>query len=463
MKVLVSDKLSEKGIEIFRNTPGIEVDINTGLTPEELKKTIKAYNGLAIRSGTKVTSDIIDAAENLKVIGRAGIGVDNVDIDAATKRGIVVMNTPGGNTVTTAEHAIAMMFSLSRNIPQATSSMREGKWEKKRFEGIELYNKTLGILGVGKIGSIVADRAIGLKMKVIAYDPYISEETANRIGIELVSLDDLYKRADFISIHLPLTPDTRNMIDAKAFKEMKEGVRLITCARGGIVNENDLYEAIKSGNVVGAALDVFESEPPEKSPLFSLEEVILTPHLGASTTEAQENVAIDIAGQISDYLLKGIIRNAVNVPSVSPEVVATVGPYLSLAEKLGSLQGQLVTDNIEEVTVEYSGDVVDYDIAPITIAALKGLLQHILDQYVNYVNAPMIAKERGIKVVEVRSQRPIDFASSIVIKIKGKGGESLIEGALFGKNDTRIVRINKFLFDAVPEGDILILHNYDKP
>ncbi len=332
MKVLISDKISVKGLEVLKNAPDIEVDVKTDLTPDDLKNTIKDYDGLIIRSSTQVTSDLIEAAENLKVIGRAGIGVDNVDIDEASKRGIVVMNTPGGNIVTTAEHTIAMIFSLSRNIPQATESMRQGKWEKKKFEGTELYNKTLGILGVGKIGSIVADRALGLKMKVIAYDPFLTEETANKLGIELVSLDELYERADFISVHVPLTSDTKNMVNADAFNKMNDGVRIINCARGGIINEDDLTEAIKSGKVAGAALDVYDKEPPEQKPLFTLDKGIFTPHLGASTAEAQENVAIDIAVQIVDFLSKGIISNERNVRSVSPDVLVTICPFLSLSK-----------------------------------------------------------------------------------------------------------------------------------
>lgn len=464
MKVLVSDSLSEKGIEIMKNAPGVEVDVNTRLRPDELKRIIKDYHGLVVRSATKVTANIISAAENLKVIGRAGTGVDNIDIAAATRRGIVVMNTPGGNTITTAEHAIAMMMALARKIPQATISMKRGEWEKKRFEGTELFNKTLGILGVGNIGSIVADRALGLKMNVIAYDPYISEDTARRMGIGLVTLDELYARSDFISIHVPLTNETRNMIDADAFRKMKKGVRIINCARGGIVNEEALYNAIKAGVVSGAALDVFEKEPlPSDSPLLGLEEVITTPHLGASTLEAQENVAQAIAEQIVAYLLKGTVKNAVNVPSIPAELLEDLGPYITLAERLGGLQGQLLTGGVEEVVVEYSGEVVDYDVAPLTIAAIKGLLDQLMDQYVNFVNAPYIAKERGIRVVEVKTSRPIDFASSVTIKVRTRDRENLVEGALFGKREPRIVRIDKFFIDAVPEGYLLIIHNYDKP
>jgi D-3-phosphoglycerate dehydrogenase len=456
MKVLISDDLSPRAVEVFKNSPGIVCDVLTKLTPDQLKEKIKDYHGLAVRSATKVTADILDAAVNLKVVGRAGTGVDNIDVSAATKKGIVVMNTPGGNTITTAEHAIAMMLALARNIPQATASMKKGKWEKKKFQGTELTGKTLG--------SLVASRALGLNVVVIAYDPYISAEAADKLGITLVSLDELYARSDFISIHVPLTNETRNLIDSKAFGKMKKGVRLINCARGGIVNEKDLAGAIKAGKVSSAAFDVFETEPPPReNPLIGLDEVILTPHLGASTLEAQENVAIAIAEQITDYLVKGTIRNAINVPSVSAEVLASLGPYITLGEKLGSFQGQTLKGSIEEIAVEYSGDVVDYDVAPITIACIKGILDQLLDQYVNFVNAPFVARERGIKVVEVKSSRPIDFASSVTIKVKTKKEEYLVEGALFGKKEPRIVRIDRFFLDAVPEGYLLVLHNKDKP
>ncbi|MBI5327572.1 MAG: phosphoglycerate dehydrogenase [Deltaproteobacteria bacterium] len=464
MKVLISDSMSDSCVEIFKNAHGLQVDVNTKLKPEELKKVIKGYHALVVRSATKVTADIIEAADNLKVIGRAGTGVDNIDTQAATKKGIVVMNTPGGNTITTAEHAVSMLMALARKIPQATASMRKGEWEKKKFEGTEVTNKTLGILGVGNIGSVVADRAQGLKMNVIAYDPYLSQEAADRLGVELVSLETLYKRSDFLSIHVPLTNETKGLVNKDAFAKMKKGVRIINCARGGIVNEKDLCDAIKQGTVSGAAMDVFEKEPPPSdNQLLQMDEVILTPHLGASTSEAQENVAIAIAEQIVDYLVKGTIRNAVNVPSVPAELLANLNPYILLAEKLGIFQGQVLKGGIEEVTIEYSGDVVSYDVAPVTIAAIKGLLDQLMDQQVNFVNAPFVAKERGIKVVEIKSSRAIDFASSITIKVKTKESENLIEGALFGKKEPRIVRIDKFFLDAVPEGYLLVLHNYDKP
>ena len=464
MKVLIADSMSPKAVEILKETPGIDVDVITGLKPDELKARIKDYHGLVVRSATKATAEIIEAAENLKVIGRAGTGVDNVDTVATTKKGIVVMNTPGGNTITTAEHAVSMMMALARKIPQATASMRRGEWEKKKYEGTEITGKTLGILGVGNIGAVVASRALGLRMNVIAYDPFISEEAADKIGIALVSMDELFKKSDFISIHVPLTSETRNIVNADAFRKMKKGVKLINCARGGIVNERDLAEAIKEKIVSGAALDVFEKEPvTADNPLIQMEEVILTPHLGASTFEAQESVAIAIANQMADYLVNGTIRNAVNVPSIPAELLAALSPYISLGEKLGSFQGQILKGGIEEVTIEYSGDVVNYDVAPITIACLKGLLDQLLDMYVNFVNAPFVAKERGIKVVEIKSSRAIDFASSITIKVKTKEQENVVEGALFGKKEPRIVRIDKFLLDAVPEGYLLLLQNEDKP
>lgn len=464
MKILISDSMSSKAVEILKSTPGLEVDVITGLKPEELKAKIKDYHGLVVRSATKATAEILEAAENLKVIGRAGTGVDNVDTVVATRRGIVVMNTPGGNTVTTAEHAVSMLMALARKIPQATASMRRGEWEKKKFEGTEVTGKTLGILGVGNIGSVVANRAQGLKMNVIAYDPFISAEAADKLGIALVSLDDLYRKSDFISVHVPLTNDTRDLVNAEAFKKMKKGVKIINCARGGIVCEADLADAIREKIVSGAACDVFEKEPvPADNPLLQMEEVILTPHLGASTFEAQENVAIAIAEQIADYLTTGTIRNAVNVPSIPAELLGALNPYISLGEKLGSFQGQILKGALEEISVEYSGDVVGYDVAPITIACLKGILDQVLDQYVNFVNAPFVAKERGIKVVEMKSSRTTDFASSITIKVKTKEKESVIEGALFGKKEPRIVRIDNFFLDAVPEGYLLLLHNEDKP
>ena len=463
MKVLISDNLSELGVKIFRETPGIEVDVNTGLSPEELKGLIGQYHGLVIRSGTKVTADIIEAADNLKVIGRAGIGLDNVDIPAASKRGIVVMNTPEGNTITTAEHTMAMMMALTRNIPQGTSSLKGGNWEKKKLQGRELYNKTLGLIGAGKIGRIVADRAKGMKMKIIVFDPYIKPETLEKLDLEPVSFEELLKRSDYITIHTPRTDETLDMVNKKAIAKMKEGAMLINCARGGIVNEEDLYEALESGHLGGAAFDVFATEPPGHIKLMSLPNFICTPHLGASTREAQDNVAVDVAEQIVAYLMHGTVKNAVNVPSIGPELMNILRPYAILAEKMGSLQTQLVDSGILEVRISYSGTVTEYDVTPLTTAMLKGLLTPILKDDVNFVNASFIAADRGIKVVESKSKTSEDFASLIMLKVKSMEGVNIVSGTIFGKTMPRILRINDFYLEAVPEGHILLIHNEDIP
>jgi len=462
-KVLVSDPLSNRGLEILGNAKDLKVDILSGLPPEELKKVIPEYDAIIIRSETKLKADIIEAATRLKVIGRAGIGLDNVDLPAATKKGIVVMNTPQENAIAAAEHTIAMMLSISRKIPQATSSMKGGKWEKKKFMGVELYNKTLGLVGIGVIGTIVAERARGLKMKVIGYDPYLSPEVAEKKGVELVSLDELLARSDFISVHTPLTDETRNLIDKNAMSKMKQGIILINCARGGIINEKDLYEAIKGGRVAGAALDVFEKEPALENPLLELDEVVSTPHLGASTGEAQENVAIAIAQQIVDYLLNGEARNAVNIPMVSPDILPFLRPYLRLGEKLGSFLGQIADYAIEEVLIEYHGELVDYGTRPVMISILKGLLTPFVGETVNYVNAPVMAKERGIKITESTSATHEDFANLIAITARSKMEQNTIAGTLFGRKELRIVKLNDFLIEAIPEGYILLVSNYDKP
>jgi D-3-phosphoglycerate dehydrogenase len=463
MKVLVSDTLSDLGVKIFQETPGIEVDVNTGLPPEELKDIIGQYHGLVVRSATKVTADILEAAHNLKVIGRAGIGLDNVDIPAASQRGIVVMNTPEGNTITTAEHTVAMMMALSRNVPQATASLKEGKWEKKKLQGRELYNKTLGMIGAGKIGRIVAERAKGMKMKVIVYDPYIKPETVERLDLEPVSLDGLLQRSDYITIHTPRTDETIDMVNKDTFAKMKKGAMLINCARGGIVNEDDLYDALESGHLAGAALDVFGTEPPGAIKLMGLSNFICTPHLGASTREAQDNVAVDVAEQIVAYLLHGSVKNAVNVPSIGPELMTFLRPYATLAEKMGSLQTQLTESGIVEVQINYSGKVTEYDTTPLTTAMLKGLLTPILKDDVNFVNAPYIATDRGIKVVESKTKTSEDFASLIMLKVKSLEGENIVSGTIFGKTMARILRINNFYLEALPEGHILLIHNQDIP
>jgi len=462
MKVLVSDNISTKGINILK-TAGLEVDVKTGMKLEELMTCIGNYHGLVVRSATKVTSKIIEAASNLKVIGRAGSGLDNVDVTAATKKGIVVMNTPGGNTITTAEHTMALIFALARQIPQATASMKEGKWEKKRFTGVELFNKTLGVIGIGNIGSQVARRAQAFAMNVIAYDPFLSEDKARTMGVEKVSLKELFRRSDFITIHTPITTETRNMINKETIKIMKDDVRIINCARGGIINEKDLYDALAEGKVAGAALDVFEKEPPENSPLLTLDNVICTPHLGAATKEAQENVAVAIAEQVADYLVRGTISNAVNFPAIPADQVATLQPYITLSEKLGLFSAQIFEGGVTEITIEYRGEASEIDTAPVKIAAVKGFLTPILEETVNFVNAPFIAKERGIEVKETKSADAGDYQSMVAIRIRAKDKESYIAGTLFSKKDPRIVAIDSFKVEIVPEGELLFIYNNDKP
>jgi len=464
MKILISDSLSPKGVEVFEKAEGIEVDVKTKLLPEELKAIIGEYDGLVVRSATKVTAEVIEAADRLKVVGRAGSGLDNIDVQAASKKGIVVMNTPGGNTITTAEHAISMMLALSRKIPQATASMKGKKWEKSKFMGSEIYNKTLGIIGIGRVGSVVADRARGLRMNVLAYDPFLSPEMAEKLKVELLSLDELLERSDYITIHVPKTSETVNLINKELFKKMKDGVFLINCARGGIVNEEDLCDAMKRGKVAGAALDVFEKEPPDPdNPLLDLDEVICTPHLGASTEEAQEKVAIAIAEQMVDYLLHDTIMNAANVPSVDSEILTIIRPYLNLAERLGSFQGQVVSGGLEEVSIEYSGEVAGLKVAPITVSLLKGLLYPILKEDVNYVNAPVVAKERGINVIESTTSKSEDFISLIKLRVKTSKEERLVAGTIFGKSDPWIVQVDQFRIEAVPDRYMLLFHTFDRP
>ena len=462
-RVLVSDPLSSKGLEILGSAKNLKYDLKPGLSPEELKKIMPEYDAIIIRSETKLKADLIEAGKRLKVIGRAGIGLDNVDLPAATKKGVVVMNTPQENAIAAAEHTIAMVLSISRKIPQATASMKAGKWEKKKFMGVELYTKTLGLIGIGVIGTIVADRARGLKMKVIGYDPYLSKEVAEKKGVDMVSLDELLERSDFISIHTPLTDETRNLIDKKAFSKMKKGVILVNCARGGIINEKDLHEALQEGKVAGAALDVFEKEPSIGNPLLELEGVISTPHLGAATEEAQENVAIAIAQQVVDFLTSGEARNAVNMPAVSPDILPFLRPYLRLGEQLGSFLGQISNYAIEEVLIEYYGEVVEYGTKPITISVLKGLLTPFVGETVNFVNAPIMAKERGIKVTESTRAVTEDYASLIAITARSKMERNYIAGTLFGRKELRIVKLNDFFIEAIPEGHILLVNNYDKP
>ncbi|MBW2437670.1 MAG: phosphoglycerate dehydrogenase [Deltaproteobacteria bacterium] len=463
MKVLVSDNLGEAGIKMFESEPGFEVDVNTGLEPDALKSIIGDYDALVIRSGTKVTEDLLESAKNLKVIGRAGIGLDNVDIPAATKRGTLVMNTPTGNVITTAEHTIAMMMALTRNIPWGTATLKDGKWEKKKLQGREIYHKVLGVIGFGKIGSIVADRARGLKMRVIVHDPFIPAETIEKAGFEAVSIEDLYARSDYITIHVPKLKDTVGLLDRKAFDQMKDGVMIINCARGGIVSEADLNESLKSGKVAGAALDVFESEPPGVCPLFEIDRVICTPHLGASTLEAQTNVAVMVAEQIIAYLRDGTVINAVNVPAVSGDLLEKLNPYLTLADRMGCLLAQLSQEAIKEVLIKYAGDFDELDLSPVTTAVLKGLMTPMIKDDVNFVNAQVLAKERGIKVRESKISESDEYINLIDVRAISDKDENLVAGTIFGRKNPRVVNINNFRLELEPIDRFILIHNHDKP
>lgn len=460
-KVLISDKLSPRAIEIFKENK-IEVDNKPGLTEEELLKIIGEYDGLAIRSATKVNKKVIEAAKKLKVVGRAGIGVDNVDVPAATAAGIVVMNTPFGNSITTAEHSISLMMSLAREIAAANTSTQAGKWEKNRFMGVELTAKTLGLIGCGNIGSIVADRAQGLKMKVIAFDPFLSSERAKDINVEKVELDDVLKRSDFISIHTPLNEQTKYILNEKSLAKCKKGVRIINCARGGLIDEKALKAALESGHVAGAALDVFEEEPAKTNILFGSDKVVCTPHLGASTVEAQENVALQVAEQISEYLNKGTITNAVNMPSVSAEDAAKLKPYLQLADQLGTFAGQLLDSGIKALKIDYEGAVSSLNTKPITAVLLKGVLAQQIEG-VNMVNAPVVAKERNINFSEVKHSKQGDYQTLIKITISSDKSEIVIAGTLFGGTKPRLVEVGGVKLEAGLGSRMLYVNNEDKP
>ena len=462
-KVLISDALSPAAVQIFRDR-GIEVDFQPALgkDKEKLAAVVGNFDGLAVRSATKVTSKVLEQARNLKVIGRAGIGVDNVDIPAATARGIIVMNTPFGNSITTAEHAISLMLALARQIPEADASTRAGKWEKNKFMGVEIFGKTLGVIGCGNIGSIVADRATGLRMKVVAFDPFLSQERADDLGVEKVELDELFRRADFITLHTPLTDKTRNIISAGAIKNMKKGVRIINCARGGLVDEAALYEALKSGKVAGAAFDVFVTEPATENPLFHLPNVVCTPHLGAATSEAQENVALQIAEQMSDYLLRGAITNAINFPSISAEEAPKLKPFIALAEKLGSFAGQLTETGISKVQLAYEGAVAQMNTKALTSAALAGLLRPMLGD-VNVVSAPVVAKERGIVIEEVTREMPEDYESLITVTVTTERQTRHVSGTVFADGRPRIVNIKGIRMDAEFGPSMIYITNLDKP
>lgn len=462
-RVLVSDKLSTAAIDIFKSR-GVEVDFrpDLGKDKEALAAVIGDYDGLAIRSATKVTPKILERATRLKVVGRAGIGVDNVDLPAATAKGVIVMNTPFGNSITTAEHAIAMMFAVAREIPAADASTQAGKWEKNRFMGVEITAKTLGLIGCGNIGSVVADRAIGLKMRVIAYDPFLSAERAQELGVEKVELDDLFARADFISLHVPLTDKTRNIVDAAALAKMKKGVRIINCARGGLVDEQALRAALDAGHVAGAGFDVFVEEPAEANPLFGHPAVVCTPHLGAATTEAQENVALQVAEQMSDYLIRGAISNAVNAPSITAEEAPRLKPFVALAERLGSFAGQLTDAPMKTIRIEYEGAVADMNVRALTSAAVTGLLRPLLAD-VNMVSAPVIARERGIAIEEVRREDAATFESVIRLTVMADDWTRHVAGTVFADGKPRITDIKGIEIEAAFAPSMLYVTNLDKP
>ena len=462
-RVLVSDNLSEAAAQIFRDR-GVEVDYrpDLGKDKDALQAVIADYDGLAIRSATKVSPKLIEAAKKLKVIGRAGIGVDNVDIPSATARGIIVMNTPFGNSITTAEHAIAMMMALARQIPEANASTHAGKWEKNRFMGVELFNKTLGVVGCGNIGSIVADRAIGLKMKVIAYDPFLSPERAIQIGVEKVELDELFKRADFITLHTPLTDKTRGIVNEAAFAKMKKDVRIINCARGGLIDEDALVAALKAGHVAGAALDVFEKEPASRHALFGMENVVATPHLGASTSEAQENVAVQIAEQMADYLISGAVTNALNMPSITADEAPRLKPFVALAEKLGSFAGQLTDSRITSIVIEYAGEVGSMKTRALTAAALAGVFKPVLGT-VNMVSAPTVARERGIQVDEVRQTQRGAYESYIRLTIHTDDFDRSVAGTVFSDGKPRVIQIKGIELESEFGPHMLYITNQDKP
>jgi len=460
-RVLIADKLSPTAVQVFKDR-GIEAEVKTGLDEGQLVAVVGGYDGLAVRSATTVTGPVIAAADRLKVIGRAGIGVDNIDVEAATAKGIIVMNTPFGNSITTAEHTIALLLALARQIPQADRSTQAGRWEKNRFIGVELTAKTLGIIGCGNIGSIVADRARGLRMKVVAYDPYLSPERAVDLGVERVDLDELLARADFITVHTPLTDRTRNIINADSLAKTRPGVRIVNCARGGLVDEEALRAALDSGHVAGAASDVFTREPAHDNPLFGHPNVVCTPHLGAATLEAQENVALQIAEQMSEYLLRGAIANAVNVPSISAEEAPRLSPFIALAEKLGSFVGQLAETGVTSLAIAYEGQVADMNRKALTSAALTGLLRPVL-QHVNFVSAPSVARERGIALEETTRDAAGDYDSLVTLTARIEGQALTVAGTVYADGRPRIVNINGIRMDAGFGPSMIYVANLDKP
>ncbi len=464
ISVLVADQLSEDGLKILQAESGLKVDVKTGLSSKELAEIIGPYEGLIVRSATKVTAEVIEKGQRLKVIGRAGVGLDNVDAEAATKRGIIVMNVPAGNTISTAEHTLSMLLALARRIPQAYAHLRSGHWERSKFVGTELFGKTLGVVGMGKIGTEVAKRAQAFGMRILAHDPFLSTEHAQQLEVQMTDLKTLYQEADFITVHTPLTAETRHLISTNELAIMKKGVRLINCARGGIIDEQALAQAIKDGHVAGAALDVFEQEPPPKDhPLLALDQVVYVPHLGASTQEAQLNVALEVAKQVADALLGRGIRNAVNMPSVDAQTLKVLQPYIILGERLGSLASQLSTGQVAEVRVTYVGEVTGHDTSPVTLAVLKGILAPMVGENVNYVNASLIAAERGVKVVEAKASRMEEFANLLALEVRSDGSTLVLQGTLSARREPRIVKIDRYFVEAAPEGHMLIIKNEDKP
>ena len=463
-KILISDKLAEEGIAILNKNSAFEVVYKTGLSEEDLKKEIKDAHGLIIRSATKANANVIAVAEKLQVIARAGVGLDNVDIGKATEKGVVVMNTPGGNTISTAEQAISMLFALARKTTFADASMKKGEWEKKLFEGTELRGKTIAVIGLGRIGTEVAKRCKALAMRVIGYDPFIAKEALSKSEIEIVDLEDIWREADFITVHTPLTDQTRDLINKDVIKKLKPTVKLINCARGGIYNEQDIYDALKEKKIAGAALDVFTQEPPKTLPPFHElgNSVVLTPHLGASTEEAQVAVAIEAAENVAEYLLSGVARNSANFPSLEVNEYNFLKPYVDLVEKMGALQGAVMGGKVSEVGIYYTGVFGNYNLSPLTASYIKGLISPYTDMSINFVNAPFVAKERGIKIQIGEDQDSRDYSHLIIIKVKGDEGENEIWGTVIG-NQPWIVKFNEYLIDFIPSGKMIIMHNNDVP
>jgi len=463
-RVLASDPLTDGWQEVLTDAAGVSVEINTGLSEAELVEIIGQFDGLIVRSGTQVTRKVIEAAGRLRVIGRAGVGVDNIDVDAATERGIVVANAPGGNTVSTAEHSVSMLLSLSRHIPQATASIRAGHWNRKAFTGVEVYGKTLGVIGVGRVGQEVVVRARSFGMKILGYDPFLSDSVAEQLRVTLATLDEIFEQADYITLHTPLTKDTRHLISEAQLKRCKKGVRIINCARGGLVDEAALADAIRSGHVAGAALDVFEEEPPPKDhPLLALDDVICTPHLGAYTTEAQEQVTRQIAEQVLDALNGQPVPNAVNMPSIDPQLFDAIRPYLMLAERIGSLMVQLSRGRLQRISIEYQGEILEYATSPMTASLLKGAIAELTDDPVTMVNAPLFARKRGVQIDEVRSGHHPDYANLMTVSCETDEGSSSYMATIFGRQDVRLVRMDGFEVKAKLEGDMLFCCNEDAP